>query len=460
MDFKNCRQAFKAYDLRGKVPEELNSQLAYRIGYAFSKMLKSKKIVVGRDIRLSGEELAIAVIKGITDAGCNVVDIGLCGTEMVYFSTTFLQADGGIMITASHNPKEYNGMKFVSRGSRPVSSDTGLFELADMVLAEDFIVTVSNTKGSVDNKTMLEPYVKHILSYIDTKKLKKLKVVVNAGNGSAGAVIDELEKYLPFTFIKINHKADGNFPNGVPNPILPEKRADTARAVVENDAFFGVAWDGDYDRCFLFDENGDFIEGYYIVGLLAEVFLRKYPGEKIVHDPRLVWNTEDIVNHMQGKTVECKSGHAFIKEKMRETNAIYGGEMSAHHYFREFSYCDSGMLPWLLIAELLCSNGQKLSSLLNDRIKKFPCSGEINREVKDSKKVLLQLEKKYENKGKLDYVDGLSVDLSSWRFNVRLSNTEPVVRLNVETRGDKNLLKEKTKEVLQVIDSSCDIIVG
>lgn len=451
LDIEKSRQAFKAYDLRGKVPEELNTELAYRIGYVFAKMLKAKKVVVGRDIRLSGETLANDLFRGLIDAGCDVVDIGLCGTEMVYFSTTLLQADGGIMITASHNPKEYNGMKFVGYGSKPISSDTGLFELRYMVLVKDFTITEFSKKGTILKKDILKDYVEHILSYIDKDKLKEFTIVVNAGNGGAGNVLDELEKHLPFNFIKINHQADGNFPNGVPNPLLPERRSDTAKAVLEHKAALGVAWDGDYDRCFLFDEKGGFIEGYYIVGLLAEVFLRKYPGEKIIHDPRLVWNTQEIVENMKGQAIECKSGHAFIKEKMRETNAIYGGEMSAHHYFREFTYCDSGMLPWLLVAELMSVSGRTLSDLVCEKMEKFPCSGEINLQVDNAKDVLAILKSKYNNMGSFDSIDGLSVDLKTWRFNVRLSNTEPVVRLNVETRGDKELLAEKTQEVLKII---------
>ena len=447
----NYKKSFKAYDLRGKVPEELNEELAYRIGYAFAKMLTAQKVVVGRDIRLSGEMLATALLKGLTDAGCDVIDIGLCGTEMVYFSTTFLQADGGIMITASHNPKEYNGMKFVGKGSRPISSDTGLLELADMVLVKDFTISGEVAKGQIIYQDMLDDYVEHILGYIDKDKLKEFTIVVNAGNGCAGRVIDALEKHLPFTFVKIHHQADGSFPNGVPNPLLPEKRSDTAQKVVESNAILGIAWDGDFDRCFLFDEQGGFIEGYYIVGLLAEIFLRKYPGEKIIHDPRLVWNTEEIVQSLQGQTIECKSGHAFIKEKMRETNAIYGGEMSAHHYFREFTYCDSGMLPWLLIVELMSVCDRKLSDLVGERMAKFPCSGEINLQVDADKDVLAVLQAKYASQGKADYIDGLSVDLGDWRFNVRLSNTEPVVRVNVETRGDKKLLAAKTQEILTVI---------
>ena len=453
LSLESCRKAFKAYDLRGKVPEELNEELAYRIGRVFADRLSAKRIVVGRDIRLSGQSIATALSEGLTDGGCDVLDIGLCGTELVYFATTFLQADGGIMVTASHNPKEYNGMKFVRQGARPISSDTGLLDIADRSIGGDFVhaVAAGKEKGQVLRQAIMADYIKHIASYVNKNSLKPLKIVVNAGNGCAGAALDELAKELPFEFVRINHQPDGNFPNGVPNPILLENQAATANEVRRQKADFGVAWDGDYDRCFLFDENGEFVEGYYIVGLLAEAFLRKVPGAKIIHDPRLVWNTQEIVASLGGEAVECKSGHAFIKEKLRLVDAVYGGEMSAHHYFRDFTYCDSGMLPWLLVAELVCVSGKSLSELIKGRIDRFPCSGEINRLVADGSKVLGMIEEKYGKAGKVDYTDGISVEFDNWRFNVRLSNTEPVVRLNLETRSDRELMEEKTKEVLTLI---------
>jgi phosphomannomutase len=453
MNLEKCKSAFKAYDLRGKVPDELNEELAYRIGRVFVELLGAKKVVVGRDARLSGESILGALTEGLTDAGCAVADIGLCGTEMVYFATTFLKADGGVMVTASHNPKEYNGMKFVREGSRPISSDTGLMEIADRSIAGNFTrgVVAGREKGSVSKTGVMKDYIEHLMTYLDLKKLKPLKIVVNAGNGCAGAPLDELEKRLPFEFVKLYHQPDGHFPNGVPNPILLPNREATAAAVRKEKADLGVAWDGDYDRCFLFDEKGEFIEGYYIVGLLAEAFLRKSPGAKIIHDPRLVWNTLEIVKDMGGEAVECKSGHAFIKEKMRKVDAVYGGEMSAHHYFKDFTYCDSGMLPWLLAVELMCASGKPLSALVNACIAKFPCSGEVNRRVKDSAGVIVRIKEKYGRLGRLSEVDGVSVEFDQWRFNVRISNTEPVVRLNLETRGDRALMEEKTSELLSVI---------
>lgn len=448
------KKAFKAYDVRGVVPSEVNAEMAYRVGRVFAAMFAAEKVVVGHDIRLSGRELVDALTEGLRHGGSDVIDIGQCGTEMIYFATAHLDADGGIMVTASHNPAEYNGMKLVRRGARPISADTGLMEIADMVVdSKDFphVKVPGKTEGSVRRYDIMPEYIEHLLGYIDVQALKPLKIVANPGNGGAGPVLNELAKYLPFEFIKINETPDGTFPNGVPNPLLVPNREATAKLVRENGADLGVAWDGDFDRCFLFDEKAEFIEGYYIVGLLAEVFLRKQPGAKIMYDPRLTWNTQEVVDAAGGTAVRCKSGHAFMKECMRANEVLYGGEMSAHHYFKDFSYCDSGMIPWLLVAELLCTTGKTLSELVAERMEKFPCSGEINRKVEDSAVVLAAIEAKYADGGQVDKLDGLSIDYADWRFNVRVSNTEPVMRLNVETRGDKKLLAEKTAELLAMI---------
>ncbi|WP_455652294.1 phosphomannomutase [Phascolarctobacterium sp.] len=448
------KKAFKAYDVRGVVPSEVNAEMAYRVGRVFAAMFAAEKVVVGHDIRLSGRELVDALTEGLRHGGSDVIDIGQCGTEMIYFATAHLDADGGIMVTASHNPAEYNGMKLVRRGARPISADTGLMEIADMVVdSKDFphVKVPGKTEGSVRRYDIMPEYIEHLLGYIDVQALKPLKIVANPGNGGAGPVLNELAKYLPFEFIKINETPDGTFPNGVPNPLLVPNREATAKLVRENGADLGVAWDGDFDRCFLFDEKAEFIEGYYIVGLLAEVFLRKQPGAKIMYDPRLTWNTQEVVDAAGGTAVRCKSGHAFMKECMRANEVLYGGEMSAHHYFKDFSYCDSGMIPWLLVVELLCTTGKTLSELVAERMEKFPCSGEINRKVEDSAAVLAAIEAKYADGGQVDKLDGLSIDYADWRFNVRVSNTEPVMRLNVETRDDKKLLAEKTAELLAMI---------
>ena len=443
-------KGFGAYDIRGVYPEEVNEELAYRIGRSFVGLFEAKKVAVGHDIRLSGPSLRDALIKGLTEAGCDVVDIGQCGTEMIYFATAHLKLDGGIMITASHNPKQYNGMKLVRKESRPISSDTGLKDIEEAVMAGDFSPAAA-VAGKVEQVDILPDYIQHLLTYVDLSRLKPLKIVVNTGNGAAGPIINELEKHLPFKMVKVYNEPDGNFPNGVPNPILQENREATAKVVRESGADVGIAWDGDFDRCFLFDEKGNFIEGYYMVGFLAQAFLKKFKGGKVIYDPRLVWNTIEIAEQLGGTPVMCKSGHAFIKDRMRKENTVYGGEMSAHHYFRDFSFCDSGMIPWLLVLELLSEAGKPLSALMQERMERYPVSGEINSKVADAKAVIAKIEAKYGPSGTVTKVDGLSIEYPQWRFNLRMSNTEPVIRLNVETRQDKALLEEKTAELLKEI---------
>ncbi|VUD67995.1 Phosphomannomutase/phosphoglucomutase [Thalassocella blandensis] len=441
---------FKAYDIRGKVPSQLNEDVAYRVGRAYVEFLQAKSIVVGHDIRLTSKSLTDSLIQGITDAGADVLFIGECGTEEVYFGTFHLKADGGICVTASHNPMDYNGMKLVGEGSRPISGDNGLLDIKAKAESGEF-TEVAN-KGQVESIALRSDYVQHLLGYIKLEKLKPLKIVCNAGNGGAGAVIDALEPHLPFKFVKVHHEADGSFPNGIPNPLLPERRQATIDAVKAHGADFGIAWDGDFDRCFFFDETGAFIEGYYLVGLLAKSFLQKSPGATIVHDPRLTWNTIDEVNTAGGKPVQSKTGHAFIKATMRDVDAIYGGEMSAHHYFRDFAYCDNGNIPWLLVAELISLLGQRLSSMVADRVAKFPCSGEINNTVKDPKLILQRIREHFEPESlEIETVDGLSMAFAEWRLNIRMSSTEPVLRLNVESRGDVSLMQQKTEQLLQMV---------
>lgn len=443
----NC---FKAYDIRGRVPDELNEDVAYRIGRAYAEFLKPGRVIVGRDIRLSSEVLCNSLAKGLTDGGSDVLDIGICGTEQVYFATFHERMDGGIMVTASHNPMDYNGMKLVREGSRPISGDTGLNDIKVLVRSNKF--ATPDKIGTVASLNIDEAYVSHLLGYVDVAALGSHKVVVNAGNGCAGKVIDLLEKQLPFSFIKVNHEPDGNFPNGIPNPLLPENRAATIAAVKEHRADVGIAWDGDFDRCFFFDGHGNYIEGYYIVGLLASALLTTHTGARVIHDPRLTWNTIDLVTSSGGRAVLSKTGHAFIKERMRAEDAIYGGEMSAHHYFREFTYCDSGMIPWLLVLEIMKKSGKSLSELVGERMRLFPASGEINRTVKDAAAVIGKIEDFYrEGVLQVDRTDGLSMEFPQWRFNLRSSNTEPVLRLNVESRGDELLMRSKTEEILQLM---------
>jgi phosphomannomutase len=425
---------FKAYDVRGQIPSQLSADVCYRIGNATAEFLDGAKIVVGRDMRLSSKEFADAVIQGVIDAGADALDIGLCGTEMVYFATSFLGAAGGVMVTASHNPADYNGLKFVREKARPISADSGLADIQR--LAENDERKVAAQPGAIEKIDIFDEYIEHILGYVDVAKLKPLRLVVNAGNGCAGIAVDGLE----------------NFPNGIPNPMLLENQAATADQVMARNADMGIAWDGDFDRCFLFDENGQFIEGYYIVGLLAESLLEHHAGAKVVHDPRLTWNTLEIVARAGGEAVQSKSGHSFIKERMREVDAIYGGEMSAHHYFKEFSYADSGMIPWLLVAELVSKTGSPLSKLVGDRIARYPASGEINRNVADQALAIQRIRERYEQEAiSVDETDGISLEFEDWRFNLRSSNTEPVIRLNVESRADTPLMEAKVQEILSLL---------
>jgi phosphomannomutase/phosphoglucomutase len=443
---------FKAYDIRGKVPEDLNEDLIYKIGLSFVTELMAKSVVVGYDIRLESVSLAKALHRGLTVAGADVIDIGLCGTEEVYFATSHFGSDGGIMITASHNPKGYNGLKLVAKGSKPISGDSGLKDIEKRLLADDF--RIKNYSAKVILQPSKVSYIEHLLTHVNLQSLKPLKIVLNAGNGSAAVVMKQLADKLPFECIFIHDRADGNFPNGVPNPLLPENRLSTSTAVLGNNADFGVAWDGDFDRCFLFDSNGNFIEGYYLVGLLAETLLVKNLGQKIIHDPRLTWNTIEQVKQAGGVAVQSKTGHAFIKERMRLEDAIYGGEMSAHHYFKDFFYCDSGMIPWLLIAELISKTGKSLAQLVDKRMKAYPCSGEINYKVNDVAQVLDKIMFFYKHKAPVvDKTDGISLDFGNWRMNIRASNTEPLLRLNIESRGDRQLVLDKLKEVELLIGS-------
>lgn len=443
---------FKAYDIRGKVPEELDSHLARAIGRGLVDLFNLKNVVIGRDVRLSGEEIMTSCIEGMLERGCDVQSIGLCGTEEIYhavFSMEDKDVDGGIIITASHNPSEYNGMKIVLKGARPLSGDTGLHRLGRYVV-EPIDTLPAKMTGQCTQLSLRERYIEHVLSYIDIEKVAALRIVANCGNGCAGPVLEAIEKRLPCTFIKLNSEPDGSFPHGVPNPLLVENRQITSQAVIDNKADLAIAWDGDFDRCFFWDERGAFVEGYYIVGLLAREMLSHSKGEKILHDPRLIWNTIEQVEENGGVAVMTKTGHAFIKERMRAENALYGGEMSAHHYFRDFGFCDSGMIPWLLVASLLSKLGKPLSDLVGDMIAAYPVSGEINRVVGDADAVIEKIESIYSD-GKKDHTDGLSIAYEKYRFNIRKSNTEPVLRLNVESRGDRILMEQKTAELLDLI---------
>lgn len=462
--------SFKAYDIRGELGVNLDEDIAYRIGRAFAQILLQQRadhdanneltraIVIGCDIRDSSESLKTATTQGILDAGVDVIDLGMAGTEEVYFATSHYQALGGIEVTASHNPINYNGLKLVREGSRPISSDTGLADIQQ--LAQSGAFNTVTTLGNLLNKTDKTAYIDHLMSFIDTSNLQPLTIVINSGNGSAGPVVDLLEQRLiaanaPITMIKLHHEPDGSFPNGIPNPMIYENRRSTQQAVLANKADLGIAFDGDFDRCFLFDATGEFVEGSYIVGMLAQAFLQKHPQETIVYDPRVIYNTEAIVAEAGAKAQISKSGHSFIKQVMRESGAIYGGEMSAHHYFRDFFYCDSGMIPWLLTIELLSTTGKSLTQLVNERIAAYPSSGEMNFKLTDvgSEAIIERIEHQYQHANpNKDLLDGLSLDFGEWRFNLRTSNTEPLIRLNIETQGDEALLKDKMGEIQEWLE--------
>jgi phosphomannomutase len=445
----------KAYDIRGKLGEQLDVDVAYRLGRAFAEFLQAKTVVVGGDVRATSAELKLALAEGLQDGGADVIDLGLTGTEEVYFATFALGVCGGIEVTASHNPLDYNGMKLVQAGARPISGDSGLQQIRQLAEKAEFTTPIQ--RGQYRQQSVLPDYVQHLLGYIRPSLFRPLKIVVNSGNGAAGHVVDALEQQfaavrLPVEFIKVHHEPDASFPNGIPNPLLPENRADTSAAVLAHQADFGVAWDGDFDRCFLFDEKGRFIEGYYIVGLLAEAFLQQHAGARVIHDPRLTWNTIELVQQAGGEAIQSKTGHAFIKERMRLEDAVYGGEMSAHHYFRDFAYCDSGMIPWLLVAELMCVKAQPLSALVDARIAAYPSSGELNFTIQDPATTLQRVKDHYAMDAVvLDETDGISLEFSQWRFNLRSSNTEPLVRLNVESRADIGLMQQKTAEVIALL---------
>jgi phosphomannomutase len=443
---------FKAYDVRGRLDVDLDADIAYRIARGFAQAMTAKTIVLGRDVRASSEALAASVAQGLMDEGCTVLDLGLSGTEEMYYATTHFAADGGICVTASHNPMDYNGMKMVKAGSAPLDSANGLAAIKELAEKNQF----ANPQIRGETKDVSGParaaYVDCIVSFVDITALKPLRILVNAGHGTAGPTFDMIAAKLqelgaPLTFERIFHTPDGTFPQGIPNPLLPENRPATANGVVANQCDFGVAWDGDFDRCFFFDAAGAFIDGEYMVGLLAAAFLAKEQGAAIIHDPRIIWNTQDIVQKAGGRAVQSRTGHAFIKQAMRDENAVYGGEMSAHHYFRDFVFCDSGMIPLLLVAELVSRHGP-LADLVAQRQTAFPSSGEINFTLDDPKAAIARVKAAFgPQAASVDEMDGLGFDMESWRFNLRSSNTEPVVRLNVEARDDADLVSAHVAQI-------------
>ena len=447
---------FKSYDIRSRLGPELNESVAALIGRAFGQALDARRVVLGRDCRASSASLAAAVAIGLREAGVDVLDLGLCGTEEVYFATDHLGADGGIEVTASHNPMDYNGIKLVKAGAAPLEPAL-LARVRALAEGGRFTPAQPGQALPVDTRPA---YVQRILSFVDIAALRPLKVLVNAGNGTAGPTFDALAAELarlgaPLSFQRVHHNPDGSFPHGIPNPLLPENQPITAQAVRAHGADFAVAWDGDFDRCFLFDHEGSFVPGEYVVGLLAQAFLAKEPGATIIHDPRIIWNTQAVVARAGGHAVMAPTGHVFLKARMRETGAVYGGEMSAHHYFRDFMACDSGMIPWLLVAELLSRSGQSLRDVLAARRAEFPSSGEVNFRVADVKSAMSAVEATYapQAQGRND-LDGLSLEFADWRFSLRASNTEPLLRLNVEARGKPDLVQSRVAEISALIGAA------
>jgi phosphomannomutase len=445
---------FKTYDVRGRVGHDLDEAIAYRIGRAFAQYLKARNIVVGSDARLSSPSLKASMIEGILDAGSGVVDLGLTGTEEIYFASSCLDVDGGIEVTASHNPADHNGMKFVGRAGRPIRIADEFVSIRQ--LAEGNVFTNTAKRGKLSRASLLQPYIEHLLSYIDAKSLQPATLVADSGNGAAGHVIDALEQHLPqIKFVKVNHNPDGSFPNGVPNPLLPERRSITSEAVKLHKADMGIAWDGDFDRCFLFDDTGEYVSGYYLSGLLTSAFMAKNPDAKFVVDQRLIWNTLNTVEGSACSFVTSRTGHTFFKEQMRNVDAVYGGETSSHHYFRDFAYCDSGMIPWLLIIEYMSKSKKSLRDLIAPRAAMFPCSDEINFKAADVAVAIERVLAHYRGKAKgIDFTDGLSLEFETWRFNLRGSNTETLLRLNVETRGNAQLVADKVAEISSLINTN------
>lgn len=448
---------FRAYDVRGEIGLNINEDIAYRIGRAVAQHFNARSVIIGFDARATSPAFAAATSNGARDAGADVISIGMAGTEEMYWAVTEFGACAGLEVTASHNPISYNGMKIVKAQSQPLDDLNDFQMIKALASSQEWLDVVKVGRELDRSSEARQAYLDRILSFTDVNALQSLKIVVNSGNGAAGPTFDAISERLqslgaPLEFIRIHHSPDGTFPNGIPNPLLPENHAATADIVKSEAADFGVAFDGDFDRCFFFDDAGQFIPSEYVVGLLASIFLDKEAGAKIVHDPRVIWNTQDIVLGKGGRAVQSKTGHAFIKQTMRSNKAIYGGEMSAHHYFRDFAYCDSGMIPWILIAELISRSGRSLSDWVEDRFSAFPSSGEINFKVKDAVSAIENVLLTYRSNAiSIDETDGVSLTFEDWRFNLRRSNTEPLVRLNVESKVGVDTLEAHVSAIADLL---------
>ncbi|MEI7890358.1 MAG: phosphomannomutase/phosphoglucomutase [bacterium] len=457
-------EIFKAYDIRGVYPTEINELDVYKTAVAICQFLEPTELVVGSDVRLSSPALKRAAIKAITDQGIRVIDVGEISTDMLYYAVGHYGYAGGLTITASHNPKEYNGMKIVREESRPISSDSGLFIIRDIAFGLEIDETVLKgdiNESLIEHKDIMDSYARKVRTFANLDPIKPFKIIANPNFGVGGRALEKILAGTSIEIIKLNYESDGNFPKGRPDPLIPENREEISRLVVEHGADFGVAWDADADRCFFFTEKGEFIEGYFITALLARIFLKRNNDQKIVHDTRLTWAIEDIVSTLGGKNVPTKAGHSFIKERMRKENAVFGGEMSAHYYFRDYYFCDCGMIPLVMMIEYLSGHNRPLSMLMRDTFwKKYFVSGEINVHVRDVLTVIANARARYEKQAtSFDEQDGISLNFvdkenesKSWRFSVRGSNTEPLIRLNVEAKS-KELMEEKRDELLAFISA-------
>ena len=443
-------KVFKAYDVRGIYPDELDEEGAYAIGRAYVEEFQPRRIAVGHDMRLSSPVMTDAVMRGAAESGADVVELGLVGTEMVYFAVGELGLDGGIAVTASHNPKEYTGMKIVRRGALPVGGDSGLLDIRARAAAATGARHETGPVGTITHQDIWPAFVERVLSFIDVSSLKPLRVVIDAANGMAGAMLPPVLEQLPIGVVRHFFEPDGTFPNHEPNPLLPENREFIVRKVTEEGADLGVAFDGDADRCFFVDDTGEFVPGDFVTALLAESILAKEPGGKILYDVRASWAVPATIRSAGGVPLVNRVGHAFFKHRMREEGAVFGGEVSGHYYFRDFSQADSGVIPFLLMLELLSKRGEKLSETLRPFRERYFITGEINTPVGDVALKLQELKERFGAEGKVSHLDGLSIDAEDWHMNVRPSNTEPLLRLNLEALSPE-LMERKRDEVLEVI---------
>jgi phosphomannomutase len=442
-------KVFKAYDVRGIYPDELDEEGAYAIGRAYAEQFEPRKIAVGLDMRISSPTMAEAAIRGAVDAGVDVLELGLVGTEMLYFAVGDLGLDGGIEVTASHNPKEYTGMKIVRRGALPVGGESGLLEIRDRALASTKQQTVARS-GTVERYDVWPAFVERVLSFVDVDAIRPLRVVIDAANGMAGAMLPPVLERLPVDAVRCYFDPDGTFPNHEPNPLLPENREFIVRKTLEEGADLGVAFDGDADRCFFVDDTGDFVPGDFVTALLAGSILEKEPGAKVIYDLRASWAVPETVERAGGVPLVNRVGHAFIKHRMRKEDAAFAGEVSGHYYFRNFSQADSGVVPFLLMLELVSRKGRKLSEILWPYRERYFITGELNTPVADVPLKLQELKERFGPEGEVSHLDGISVDAADWHMNVRPSNTEPLLRLNLEARS-RELMERKRDEVLDVI---------